>query len=146
MGYKDKAEGAEWRRQHYAIPEFKAKMKARNNKWRDNNPLQFRFSHIKMRAKQDKITLSLTFEEYVAIATNNCFYCGLQNQTFGIDRIDSSHGYEVNNCVSSCQPCNRMKQRTNQHDFLDRCSQVAKGLVQSKNRHLCELIASNHSK
>jgi len=66
--------------------------------------------------------VSLTLEEYKTLVTSSCHYCGalpvahphvkllvglcLKN---GIDRLDSSKGYEPDNCVSCCKTCNREK-------------------------------------
>jgi len=41
-----------------------------------------------------------------------------------VDRLDSSKGYTVGNCVSACWPCNEMKMDTKENDFLDRIERI----------------------
>lgn len=38
-----------------------------------------------------------------------CYYCGDVKNYNGIDRVDSSKGYILNNCVPCCEICNKMK-------------------------------------
>jgi len=90
----------------------------------------------------------LTLEEYSSLVTGNCFYCGaapskkphgkimvalglLKN---GIDRVDNSIGYTLENCVSCCTTCNRDKRERSQSDFISHTVQryqhlVASGLI-----------------
>jgi 5-methylcytosine-specific restriction endonuclease McrA len=46
---------------------------------------------------------------------------GLKN---GIDRIDSNKGYTMDNCVSCCWTCNRMKGNMTQQNFLEHISKI----------------------
>jgi hypothetical protein len=39
----------------------------------------------------------------------------------GIDRVDSSKGYVLDNCVPCCKMCNRMKLNHSTQDFIDQC-------------------------
>lgn len=68
---------------------------------------------------------SLSLEEFKFITSQNCFYCGESPSQVikdknshgeyiynGIDRLDSNHGYFVENCVPCCIACNIAK-----HDF-----------------------------
>src|SRR5438132_12656210 len=56
---------------------------------------------------------NLTFDECAKYFIDDCFYCGhvaLEGLTLnGIDRVDSSKGYCLENCVACCGMCNRMK-------------------------------------
>lgn len=72
-------------------------------------------------AKRKGILFELTKEQYKSIVQHNCTYCGeppkenhfkKTNGHFmanGVDRVDSSVGYVLNNCVPCCEDCNRMK-------------------------------------
>jgi len=67
----------------------------------------------------------LTFEEWVALVSENCFICDKEpSQVFryrpgspkelkirysGIDRIDNRLGYEWDNSVPCCPVCNKIK-------------------------------------
>lgn len=37
----------------------------------------------------------------------------------GIDRIDSSKGYTIDNCALCCRQCNYLKNNMSQDDFAD---------------------------
>jgi hypothetical protein len=52
-----------------------------------------------------------------------CYYCGELSK--GIDRLDSTKGYEVENCVSCCEQCNYMKLDYTQEEFIKKCIQIA---------------------
>jgi len=90
------------------------------------------YSKMKYAAKKRKIEFSLSFNEVSEITKKNCFYCGVQpnqcnkrqgmNQkankkcsvidTYiynGIDRLDSSKGYYLENIVPCCKRCNWAK-------------------------------------
>lgn len=92
----------------------------------------------KQGAKSRNIPWNLSNEEFKSLITQNCYYCGTapvfrtHDQTIlknklpvnGIDRIDSSRGYEFNNCVPCCTCCNFMKHTHNQKDFLDQIIKI----------------------
>lgn len=42
----------------------------------------------------------------------------------GIDRIDSSKGYTIDNCVSCCPLCNQMKSNIDQNMFLTQIEKI----------------------
>ena len=66
---------------------------------------------------------TLTLDEFIAIASSPCRYCGLEWSSLGpkhprfhggfphngIDRIDSTMGYVPGNCVPCCKTCNYAK-------------------------------------
>ena len=77
-------------------------------------------------AKVRNLNFNLSKEEYIEIVNKNCFYCGSKPELKqphrgkgkyvgvpipynGIDRIDSSIGYQKENCVPCCTKCNYMK-------------------------------------
>lgn len=74
---------------------------------------------IKASKKLSKLSSTLTLEEFQNIVIQNCTYCGISPTTrqcarssivaHGVDRIDSSKGYVLDNCVSCCKYCNIMK-------------------------------------
>lgn len=82
------------------------------------------FSSYKKRAREKQRSFVLTEDQFKDLIFQNCYYCeGLpsnfrnykskDNFIFkynGIDRIDSSIGYELDNCVPCCSTCNYMKQ------------------------------------
>jgi len=77
-------------------------------------------------------------QDFVNMTQANCFYCGSPpsnkhamkgiNGAFiynGVDRVDNSMGYSVNNCVPCCKMCNLGKRNSSQGDFLKWAHRVA---------------------
>lgn len=65
---------------------------------------------------------ALTEQEFRHLTSQKCFYCetppaNVKSQTNGhgsyiyngVDRVDNSKGYTIDNCVPSCRPCNSKK-------------------------------------
>ena len=89
------------------------------------------FRMYKQSAKTRKMNFNLTKEEIKELTRQRCHYCNSEpmgiskGKTFygdyiynGIDRVDNSIGYELDNCVSCCSMCNMMKRDVNINDFL----------------------------
>lgn len=89
------------------------------------------FSNYKSSAKVRNLPFELTFEQFKELSEQNCFYCGCPPSSFynvkdanggvlynGIDRVDSSNGYTLDNVVTACGICNRAKLDMNQSEFL----------------------------
>lgn len=84
---------------------------------------------VKWGASKRKIIYRLTREQFVAVVTKPCFYCGAEpafkkRPTYasgvavtGIDRINSAKGYEPGNVISCCWVCNRAKGDMSAEDF-----------------------------
>lgn len=68
-----------------------------------------RMNKIRSSAKMRNIHLGIGIEWYRNnIWGKSCHYCGLPT-IGGIDRVDSSIGYDPENCVPCCTDCNRTK-------------------------------------
>lgn len=90
------------------------------------------------RAKDKHRTWSLTPEQFKVFLLGNCYYCGSKPSQKrldhrgnrppflynGIDRIDSSQGYEYHNIVTCCGFCNRAKSVYPVQEFLDYIQQL----------------------
>ena len=74
----------------------------------------------------------LSMEEFRNLTKQNCYYCGTEPHQYmckrendtpyyynGIDRIDNSRGYVLENVVSCCGVCNKAKGTMSQDDFLE---------------------------
>ena len=80
-------------------------------------------------AKRRNLSFILSTEKCKELMKGNCYYCGVAPElrtrngiefyANGIDRIDSSIGYNEENCVSSCRMCNNMKWEMTQEFFLN---------------------------
>ena len=96
-------------------------------------------------AKTRNIDFNLTKEEYIEIVKKDCFYCGspapikqphrgkkyyvgIPVPYNGIDRIDSSRGYEKGNCVPCCTRCNYMKSDLDVSLFTEHILKIANHL------------------
>lgn len=87
-------------------------------------------------ATDRNIEWNLSPDDFLNIVTRDCYYCGasptvrskrigrarkdgfFDTPVNGIDRIDSSKGYEKDNCITCCSTCNYMKQVHSQEEFL----------------------------
>jgi len=84
-------------------------------------------------AKKRNLSFELTSDEFEIITLKNCYYCGCspkkeikkknkngkgQNYIYnGIDRIDSTKGYIIDNIVPCCSDCNYAKRSMTQLEF-----------------------------
>jgi len=101
------------------------KKNAENAKqWRENNPekvvdnnenkknsKQLQYAVYSRTARDKRLDFDLSFSDFNNIVSEPCYYCDIiQDKGFnGIDRKDSTIGYTLDNCVSSCTMCNFMK-------------------------------------
>ena len=83
-----------------------------------------RFYDIKYQAGIRRHPFVLTYKQFLSFWNGICHYCGEQIIGVGIDRIDSSKGYEISNCISCCTICNKMKNTQSQQDFIKRCKLI----------------------
>lgn len=65
----------------------------------------------------------LTLEDFTTLIKDSCHYC--HGEGGGIDRVANTIGYTVENCVSCCSVCNRMKSDMNYTDFVSLCNRIA---------------------
>jgi hypothetical protein len=90
------------------------------------------YAGYRIHAKQKNRIFNLTKDQFEYLTKQNCFYCGnspskIKNQKGlngeyiynGIDRIDNTKGYTLDNCVPCCSVCNTFKSNRNKTDFLD---------------------------
>ena len=95
------------------------------------------FYTYKYNAKLRNLPFELKEEEFKTLLRGDCFYCGRKpEQIFrmkynngdfvhnGVDRLDSSKGYTLDNCVSCCTRCNRAKLLETKDNFFAWVRQV----------------------
>jgi hypothetical protein len=83
---------------------------------------------IKRGAMRRELCYDLTDEYAANITDDACFYCGEEttiSRRNGIDRLNNSIGYVIDNCVSCCNTCNMMKRCLDPTTFVDRCGQIS---------------------
>ena len=83
-----------------------------------SEPINKVISYIKKSASNRNINWNITDDECIKLCNNNC-YCNRLIGFNGIDRIDSSKDYNINNCVSCCKICNYMKGDKTVKEFID---------------------------
>ncbi len=85
------------------------------------------------------LIFELTREQFADLSLGNCHYCGVAPKQKivikryfddicyfknGIDRKDSTRGYQIDNCVSCCWFCNRSKLDMSYDTFIDYLNQI----------------------
>lgn len=70
----------------------------------------------------------LSRDEAKNLLTSKCFYCGVEN-AMGIDRIDSSKDYTLDNCVPCCSMCNIMKNKFDIDEWFFKIGAIYKNHV-----------------
>jgi len=89
-------------------------------------------SLYKWQAKKRGHKWELTEEQFKNITQKNCFYCGAPpsnisrrnktngNYTYnGLDRVDNTKGYTIDNVVPCCFICNQAKHKLTIQEFKD---------------------------
>jgi uncharacterized protein with PIN domain len=70
---------------------------------------EHKFYMYKYKAAERNIEFNLTSEEFNSFWQQPCNYCNREIDTIGIDRVNNTVGYVMDNCVSCCSVCNKMK-------------------------------------
>jgi hypothetical protein len=79
---------------------------------------------IRGSAKTRGILFELTVDQLKSFWKQPCTYCGRAVETIGIDRVDSSKAYTLDNIVSCCTTCNYMKHILTAEEFIAHCQKV----------------------
>ncbi len=100
----------------------------KQNKWQDDNFLNFRLLQAKSRAKSKKLPFEIDveyLEELLEQQENKCFYSGIEmgigrlaKYSASIDRIDSTKGYVKGNVAFVIAAVNTMKSDLSEKEFL----------------------------
>jgi hypothetical protein len=102
---KQKEQSKKWHLEH--------KEDVREHQKKNIRTIKSRFRNAKKQALKRNKNWSISIEEYKSIIDLRCYYCngffGKVETGCGLDRIDSSKGYEINNVVSCCYICNIIK-------------------------------------
>ena len=105
------------------------------------------YSDYKSNAKIRNKDFDLPKEYAFQLMQQNCYYCGLipsnkiQKRSHsivysGIDRLDNSKGYSVNNCVPCCSMCNIAKNNNTTEQFYAWINRLYSYNVQRSERKL----------
>lgn len=95
----------------------------KKHKYEQSVPSRYR-SYI-MRANRRQISFELTVEEFVALCSGTCVYCGTTSK-IGVDRKDSGEGYTLDNCQPCCGTCNMMKFTATHEAFIGQVRRIVR--------------------
>lgn len=103
------------------------------------------YRHYERSAMDRGLCFELTKSEARKFFDGDCYYCGAKPEVRytsknlageyawnGIDRVDNSKGYVVENCVSCCKQCNFSKRDLTQGEFVDWVKRVYKHMVEKE--------------
>lgn len=86
--------------------------------------LNGQFHQYKKGAKKRGIIFDLKEEDCVPFYNTTCSYCGDPIKGLGIDRVDSSQGYTLNNTAPCCSTCNFMKHVLSRTEFYSHINKI----------------------
>ena len=88
-------------------------------------PVQYTYYERYKKAAINKgLEFNLTIEQFSTLWKQPCIYCKTSIETVGIDRIDSSKGYIIDNISPCCTTCNLMKRHVSVKDFINHCKLI----------------------
>lgn len=122
--YRETENYKEIKRKYYK--NNKQKVLDSNKAWAQSQKGKY-FSY-KRSAEQRDILWELTESEFLNFWDKSCFYCGDSIKTIGIDRIDSTLSYTLDNCVPCCSVCNKMKLNLTQDKFILQIRKIFKNM------------------
>lgn len=79
-------------------------------------------------ASRRSLSWEINESQWIDISSQNCYYCGIEPSNIiadygyrysGLDRIDSSKGYSLENVVPCCRTCNLAKSDMSQKEFFE---------------------------
>jgi len=94
--------------------------------------MRMRIAEYKRSAKRRKLKWGLTEEQFKKLTQQDCYYCGAKpnniikskrlNGAFiynGLDRVDNTKGYTIDNVVPCCEVCNIAKHNLTLQEYQD---------------------------
>jgi len=98
------------------------KIAAENQRRNKNTKL----TSYKTRARERDISWELEDTQAKEFFTKACIWCGFLKEGVlnGIDRLDSTRGYFMENCAPCCSNCNHMKGCFDPITFTERCKAI----------------------
>jgi hypothetical protein len=97
------------------------------------------YDAYKKKAFERNYCFELTKDQFRELTKGNCYYCGVEPKQKkktnkktgyyifnGIDRANNSLGYTIENSVSCCYVCNRMKMEFSNEEFLNHIERIYK--------------------
>jgi hypothetical protein len=111
-----------WKREWSASPNGKLREK---KYWR-KSPRGLFHVYSQVAAKRGR-EFSISFEQFNDLIFKPCIYCGYvpsPPDRNGLDRVDNTMGYKINNVVPYCHPCNQIKGKKTVQEMIARCKAI----------------------
>lgn len=90
------------------------------------------YNKYKCSANYRNLEFNLSKKEFISLTKQKCHYCNIEpkqnietpykNGSYifnGIDRLDNSRGYTLDNCVPCCGICNKAKRDLSYNEFVN---------------------------
>lgn len=124
--YRQTLKGKTYEKEYKRLNNWKYKKQIQERTKRWTKSLHGRFITYRSSARKRELEFTLTEQDVKNIVSQPCFYCNtFKHITSGIDRVESSIGYILGNCVPCCHMCNRMKSNYSAEDFIEHCKKIA---------------------
>lgn len=119
-----------------------AKKKSKGTDW-VNSAAKKKFTAFEQKCIIRGKKTSLTQDQFKTLVTSNCQYCGKKpmldpkdrnmstKDLNGVDRVDSSIGYLIDNCVPCCKYCNYAKNDMTVEEFKAHITAIYNNLNKS---------------
>ena len=85
-----------------------------------------KWKEYRCNAAARNLLFDLTFEQFMTFWQKPCHYCGDPIATVGLDRMDNTQGYTVENTVPCCRPHNIAKMQMTVMEFVASCAKVVR--------------------
>lgn len=121
-------DAGKYKRRRQKNPERLRENKRKSKKRvRARSPLRIKREDYREGAKKRGYEFHLTEEQTYELFKSPCFYCNQFNAIGinGIDRVNNSVGYTIENCVGCCSHCNAAKSKYHIHQYVNLCKCVA---------------------
>jgi hypothetical protein len=116
-------------RQNQINSDAKRKDRVRNYQAEAKRNLEVVWNSFKKKSTEKRNKeVSLTKENYLELIQKSCVYCNYYNEEEinGVDRLDNEKGYNLENCISCCKHCNRMKHILHPVFFIKKAELITK--------------------
>lgn len=90
------------------------------------------YNLYKVGAKQRNLKFDIGLEEFIKLSSKNCYYCNSSPSNLagsdknngkylynGLDRVNNTIGYKLDNVVPCCKNCNLAKRELTKKEFLN---------------------------